>query len=114
MTRVKRGFVAQRRRKKILDRTEGFIGSSSTLFRTANQRYIKALTYSTRDRKTKKRDYRSLWITRLNAVANENGMNYSSFISACKENNILLNRKVLSQLAIRDGQLFQQLIDTIK
>ena len=114
MARVKRGFVAQRRRKKILDRTEGFIGSSSTLFRTANERYIKALRNATRDRKTKKREYRSLWIARLNAAANENGMNYSQFISVCKEEKILLNRKVLSQLAIHDRQAFHQLIETIQ
>nr|AIT94176.1 ribosomal protein L20 [Marsupiomonas sp. NIES 1824] len=106
MTRVKRGFVAKRRRKKILDRTEGFIGSSSTLFRTANQRYTKALTFSSRDRKNRKRDFRALWITRLNAAANEHQMNYSELISLCKQKNIILNRKVLSQLAIRDSDSF--------
>jgi len=114
MTRVKRGFVAKRRRKKILDRTEGFIGSSSTLFRTANQRYIKALVFSTRDRKQRKREYRSLWISRLNAAANEYGLKYSTFISSCKDKNILLNRKVLSQLAIRDPQAFNKLIQLIR
>lgn len=113
MTRVKRGFVAKRRRKKILDRTEGFVGSSSTLFRTANQRYIKALTYATRDRKQRKREFRSLWITRINAAVNGQGMNYSSFISSCKENKVLLNRKILSQLAIRDSDAFNEFIESI-
>ncbi len=111
MTRVKRGFVAKRRRKKILDRTEGFIGSSSTLYRTANERCIKALTYSSRDRKVKKREYRSLWITRLNAATNEKGVNYSKFIAACKNKNILLNRKILSQIAIRDQDSFAKVIE---
>jgi large subunit ribosomal protein L20 len=113
MTRVKRGFVAQRRRKKILNRTEGFIGSSSNLFRPANERYIKALTFATRDRKTKKREFRSLWITRLNATVNEYGMNYSEFTAKCKQKNIILNRKVLSQIAIRDSVAFDKLIKQI-
>ena len=111
MTRVKRGFVAKRRRKKILERTEGFIGSSSSLFRTANERYIKALTYSSRDRKAKKREFRSIWISRINAFDNQNGINYSEFISSCKTKKVLLNRKVLAQLAVRDEDAFLKIME---
>lgn len=114
MTRVKRGFVAKRRRKKILDRTEGFMGSSSTLFRTANQRYIKALSFSSRDRKAKKREYRSLWITRINAIASEQNLNYSTLMSLCKKENVLLNRKTLAQLAICDTENLVNFINKLK
>lgn len=113
MTRVKRSFVARRRRKKVLNRTEGFIGSSSTLFRTANQRYIKALTNASNDRKKKKRTFRSLWITRMNAALNEKDVNYSQFISNCQNQKVLLNRKVLSQIAIYDKDTFTKLIKSI-
>lgn len=113
MTRVKRGFVARRKRKKILDRTEGFIGSSSKLFRTANQRYMKALKFSYRDRKDRKRQMRNLWITRLNAAVQSHGLTYSTFIYQLKNSQISLNRKVLSQLSIMDKAVFTQLINTV-
>nr|ASN77495.1 Ribosomal protein L20 [Pedinophyceae sp. YPF-701] len=113
MTRVKRGFVARRRRKKVMDRTEGFLGSSSKLFRTANQRYMKALKFSYRDRKVRKREMRSLWITRLNAAVQTYGLNYSTFIHKMKLAQVGLNRKVLSQLVIFDQEAFSKVVDTI-
>ena len=113
MTRVKRGSVARNRRKKILKMTEGFRGSSSALFRMANQQNMKALRYSYRGRNERKRQIRSLWISRINAVAREYGLTYSTLIHKLKSANILLNRKVISQLAIRDKEAFKQLITTL-
>ena len=114
MTRVKRGNVAKKRRKQVLKLAEGFRGSSSTLFRTAQQRTMKALSYAYQDRQKKKRQFANLWVSRLNAVARVYGMNYSSFRHLLKNNSILLNRKVLSQVAIRDQEAFNQLISIIK
>ena len=110
MTRVKRGNVARKRRKKILKLTQGFRGSSSTLFRTANQRALKALHYSYRDRHQRKREFRNLWITRINAASRKYGINYNQLIHSLKNSNMFLNRKILSQLAIRDKESFEQLI----
>jgi len=114
MTRVKRGNVARKRRKQVLKLAQGFRGSSSKLFRTAQQRTMKALSYSYQDRQKKKRQFVGLWVTRLNAAAHIYGMNYSSFRNLLKNNGILLNRKVLSQVAIRDQEAFHQLISVIK
>lgn len=114
MTRVKRGNVARKRRKQVLKLAEGFRGSSSKLFRTAQQRTMKALSYSYQDRQKKKTQFAGLWVSRLNAAAHFHGMNYSSFRNLLKNNGILLNRKVLSQVAIRDGEAFDQLISIIK
>jgi large subunit ribosomal protein L20 len=113
MTRVKRGAVARNKRKKILQLTEGFRGSSSVLFRMANQQGMKALRYAYRGRNEKKRQLRGIWIVRINAAARANGMTYSALIHKLKEAKIILNRKVLSQLAIRDQEAFQQLIRSI-
>ena len=114
MTRVKRGNVARKRRKQVLKLAEGFRGSSSKLFRTAQQRTMKALSYAYGDRQKKKREFAGLWVSRLNAAAHVHGMNYSSFRHLLKNNGILLNRKVLSQVAVRDGEAFEQLISIIK
>lgn len=113
MTRVKRGNVARKRRKKILKITQGFRGSSSVLFRTANQQKMKALKYSYRDRNQRKREFRNIWITRMNAAVRFYGVSYSEFINGLKTSNIFLNRKILSQLAIRDGDSFQQLVASL-
>ena len=114
MTRVKRGNVAQKRRKKILKLAKGFQGSHSVLFRTAKQQVLKSLRYSYKGRKNKKRDYRLLWITRINAAVRPYDITYSEFISLLKEKNISLNRKMLSQLAIFDKSTFNQIINLIK
>ncbi len=113
MTRIKRGNVARKRRKQVLQFADGFRGSSSRLFRTAQQQTMKALKYAYRDRQQKKREYCSLWISRLNAAAHLYGMNYNNLRYQLKQSKILLNRKVLSQVALRDQDAFQQLIKLI-
>jgi large subunit ribosomal protein L20 len=110
MTRVKRGNVARKRRKEVLQLAEGFRGSSSRLFRTAQQQTMKALRYAYRDRQQRKREYSSLWVSRLNAAARIHGLNYNNFRYQLKKSGILLNKKVLSQVALRDQEAFQQLI----
>jgi large subunit ribosomal protein L20 len=110
MARVKRGNVARKRRKKILKLAKGFRGSHSTLFRTANQQVMKALRNAYRDRKKKKRDFRRLWITRINAAARTQGMSYSQLIGKLKKSNIEINRKMLAQLAVLDPEAFAQVV----
>lgn len=111
MTRVKRGNVARKRRKKILKLAKGFRGSHSTLFRTANQQVMKALRNAYRDRRKRKRDFRRLWIARINAAARQHGMSYSQLIGSLKKANILLNRKMLAQLAILDTDGFGKVVE---
>nr|ASQ39893.1 ribosomal protein L20 [Glaucocystis sp. BBH] len=113
MTRVKRGNVARKRRKKILKFAKGFRGSHSTLFRTANQQVMKALRYAYQDRIKKKRDFRSLWVVRINAAAREYNLTYSQIIDKLKKNKILLNRKTLSQIATLDKVTFSKIIEKI-
>lgn len=114
MTRVKRGNVARKRRKQVLQLASGFRGSSSKLFRTAQQQTMKALSYSYRDRQQRKREFCGLWITRLNAAARSHGLNYNEFRHQLKKVGIQLNRKVLSQVALRDQEAFTQLIGLIQ
>lgn len=109
MARVKRGNVARKRRKKILKLAKGFRGSHSTLFRTANQQVMKALRSAYRDRKKRKRDFRRLWITRINAAVRLHGMSYSKFMGNLKKANINLNRKMLAQLAVLDPDGFSKI-----
>ncbi|MBV9387119.1 MAG: 50S ribosomal protein L20 [Chroococcidiopsidaceae cyanobacterium CP_BM_ER_R8_30] len=111
MTRVKRGNVARKRRKKVLKLAKGFRGSHSTLFRTANQQVMKALRSAYRDRKKRKRDFRRLWITRINAAARLHGMSYSQLIGNLKKANILLNRKMLAQMAVLDPAGFSKVAE---
>nr|AYQ94559.1 ribosomal protein L20 [Cylindrocapsa geminella] len=110
MTRVKRGIVAKKRRKKILKISKGFRGSSSSLFRTANQRVLKSLTYSYINSRKKKRIFRRLWITRLNSFSRRNGLNYHKMVSSFQKISIKLNRKTLSQLAIFDQTHFSHFL----
>ena len=114
MVRVKRGNVARKRRKKILQLAKGYRGAHSRLFRVANQQVMKALRYSYMGRKQKKRTFRKLWITRINAAAKLNGLSYSKVIHNFKKSNIDLNRKMLSQIAILDSQTFNKLIQISK
>lgn len=109
--RVKRGSNRKDRRKKILNRAEGYWGGKSRLHRTAKIQVEKSLQYAYRDRKQRKRQFRSLWITRINAAARSNGMSYSSFIAGLKEAGCELDRKVLADLAVRDPQAFGQLVE---
>lgn len=110
MVRVKRGNVARKRRKKILSLASGYRGAHSVLFRVANQQVMKALRYSYVSRKNKKRIFRRIWISRINAASRMNGSSYSQFIHKLKLSNIDLNRKTLSQIAILDPSTFQSLI----
>lgn len=113
MTRIKRGNVARKRRSKVLKITDGFRGSSSILFRPANQQKLKALKYAYRDRNQRKRQFRSLWIVRMNAAARLYGLNYNELLHSLKKANMLLNRKMLAQLAIRDQEAFGQLVQSL-
>jgi large subunit ribosomal protein L20 len=112
MVRVKRGNVARKRRKKILSLASGFRGAHSVLFRIANQQVMKALRYSYVDRKQKKRIFRRIWISRINAAARLNGISYSQLINKLKQSNIDLNRKMLSQIAVLDASTFQSLMNS--
>ena len=106
MARVKRGNVARKRRNKILRLAKGFRGGNGTLFRTANQRVTKALCNAYRDRRRRKRDFRRLWIARINAAARLNGLSYSKLMGGLKKADIKINRKMLAQLAVTDPQTF--------
>ncbi len=112
MVRVKRGNVARKRRKKILSLASGYKGAHSILFRIANQQVMKALRYSYIGRKQKKRLFRRIWITRINAASRLNGVSYSQLIYKFKKSNIDLNRKMLSQIAVLDASTFKSLVDT--
>ena len=114
MSRVKRGNVARKRRKKVLKVAKGFRGSHSRLFRTANQQVMKALRNAYRDRRKRKRDFRRLWITRINAAARQQGISYSQLTGQLKKANILLNRKMLAQLAVLDPVAFAKVVETAK
>ena len=107
--RVKRGFKARRRRKKVLKLAKGFRGGRSKLFRTAADSVDKALMYSYRDRKVRKRDFRKLWIARINAAARMNDLSYSKFVHGLKLADVELDRKVLAELAISDPSGFSQI-----
>lgn len=114
MVRVKRGYVARRRRKKVLQRASGFRGAMSRLYRIADQAVKHALNYSYRDRRRRKRDMRSLWIVRLNAAARQNGLSYSQFINRLKQKDVLLDRKILSDIAIFDQDTFTKIVEYVK
>jgi large subunit ribosomal protein L20 len=112
--RVKGGTVTRRRHKKILKMTKGQWGTRSKLFRRANEAMMKSYWYAYRDRRTRRRDLRRLWIARINAGTRLNGMSYSQFIYGLKQANVRLDRKVLADIAIRDPQAFSQIVETAK
>jgi len=114
MARVKGGPSGHLRHKKVLKFTKGQRGTRHFQFRRANQAMLKSLWYATRDRRTRKRDLRRLWIARINAAARANGMAYSRLINGLRKANILLNRKMLSDLAVRDPQAFAAVVETAK
>jgi len=107
--RVKRGYKARRRRKKVLKLARGYRGGRSKLFRTAADAVDKALMYAYRDRKARKRDFRRLWIARINAAARMNDLSYSKFIHGLKKAGVELDRKVLAELAVSDPAGFRQI-----
>lgn len=106
MSRVKRGFVAKKRRQKILNFTKGFVGSHSKLFRSANQQAMKSLRYSYFDRRKKKNDLRKIWISRINAISKSNNGKYNQTIKKLKVLKINLNRKILSKICLIDKKTF--------
>ena len=110
MPRVTRGFKARRRRNKVLTLAKGFRGGKHRLFKTAAEAFDRALCYAYRDRRTKKREYRQLWIARISAAAKQNGTNYSLLIGGLTKNEIELDRKVLSNLAIVDPAAFTAVV----
>ena len=114
MVRVKRGNVARKRRKKILQLAKGYRGAHSRLFRVANQQVMKALRYSYVGRKQKKRMFRRIWITRINAASRIKGLSYSRLIHNFKKSNIEINRKMLAQIAVLDSTTFNELINISK
>jgi large subunit ribosomal protein L20 len=114
MPRVKGGTVSRQRRKKVLKLAKGYYGSKHTLYKVANQQVMKSLMYAFRDRRQKKRDFRKLWITRINAAARMNGLSYSRLMHGLKLAGIEVNRKMLAELAVTDAQAFAQLADAAK
>lgn len=108
--RVKRGNVARKRRKKVLKLAKGFRGSHSRLFKIANQQVMKALRNAYRDRRKRKRDFRRLWIARINAAARQNGVSYSKLMGQMKKADVQINRKMLAQLAATDPSAFAKVV----
>lgn len=109
MPRVKRGVTAKARHKKILKQAKGYYGARSRIFRVAKQAVIKALQYAYRDRRQRKRQFRALWIVRINAAARTNGLSYSRLMNGLKRSQIMLDRKVLADLAVHDKPAFAKL-----
>ena len=114
MARVKGAMHTRKRRKKILKLAKGYRGAKSKLYKTANQAVMKSLVYAYRDRKNKKREFRQLWIARINAATRMNGMSYSKFMSGLKNNGIEINRKMLSEIAISDPAAFAELVEKVR
>ena len=114
MSRVRRGVVAGRRHKKVLKQAKGYYGARSRVFRVAKQAVTKAGQYAFRDRRAKKRVFRSLWITRINAQARKNGLSYSQLIAGLKKANIEIDRRVLADLAVHDKPAFTAIVDQAK
>ena len=114
MPRAKRGFKARRRRNKVLKLAKGFRGARGKLFRSATEAVDRALNYAYRDRKVKKRDFRALWIARINAAARENGLSYSRLVHGLKIAEIGLDRKILAQVAVVDPGGFSAIVDKAK
>jgi large subunit ribosomal protein L20 len=112
--RVKGGTVTRRRHKKIIKSVSGQFGTRGRLFRRSNEAWLKSNWYAYRDRRARRRDFRRLWIARINAGARQNGLSYSRFIHGLKQANIALDRKVLADLAVRDPNTFAQLVETAK
>tara|TARA_B100000925_G_C21651292_1_gene321589 strand:+ start:155 stop:502 length:348 start_codon:yes stop_codon:yes gene_type:complete len=112
MARTTKSNTASKRHKKTLKSAKGYYGARSRLYKTAKQANIKSLQYSFRDRKNKKRSFRSLWISRINAASKEQGVSYSKLINALSAKKIMLNRKMLSDLAVSDDRTFKKIVDT--
>jgi len=114
MPRTKHSVASHKRKKKVLKRAKGFRGARSKLFRTAKESVNNALQYSYRDRRVKKRNFRKLWIARINAATRINGLSYSRFINGLKQADITIDRKILSEIAVNDSKGFEKLVETAK
>ncbi len=114
MSRVKRGLTAHARHRKVINLSKGFVGRSKNCFRSAIERLEKSMQYAYRDRRNKKRDFRRLWIVRINAAVREYGMKYSQFVYGLSKANIAIDRKVLSELAINDKVAFKEIVSKVK
>lgn len=114
MPRAKSSVVSRNRHKKILKLAKGYRGAKSKLFRVANQQVMKSLMYAYRDRKARKRDFRKLWITRINAAARMNGISYSRLMNGLRQAGVDINRKILAELAVNDAKAFGQLVEVAK
>jgi len=112
MARTSKSKIASKKHKKILTSTKGYYGARSRLYKTAKQANIKSLQYAFRDRKNKKRSFRALWISRINAGTRNNGVTYSKFMNSLLKKNIILDRKILSELAVTDNTTFNKIVDT--
>ena len=112
MPRVRKSLTAKARHKKVLNATKGHYGARSRLFKTAKQSNIKSLQYAFRDRKNRKRSFRSLWISRINSGARELGVSYSKLINGLTKKDIIIDRKILSDLAINDSSTFEKIVQT--
>jgi large subunit ribosomal protein L20 len=112
--RVKSGTVTHRRHKKIINSVKGQYGTRGRLFRRSNEAWLKSSWYAYRDRRSRRRDMRRLWIARINAATRQNGLSYSRFIHGLKQANIALDRKVLADIAVRDPKTFALLVETAK
>lgn len=111
MPRVKGGYVTRQRHKKVLKLAKGYFGSKHTLYKTAHEQVMRSLAYAYRDRKNRKRDFRKLWISRINAACKLNGMKYSRFINGLDRAGIEVNRKMLAEMAVNDAQGFAKLVE---
>ncbi len=114
MPRVKRGVTARARHKKVLDQAKGFRGRRKNVFRIAKEAVMKAGQYAYRDRRAKKREFRALWITRINAAVRECGLSYSVFMNGLKKASIEIDRKVLAEMAVNDAAAFGKIVEQVK
>ena len=114
MPRVKGGYVTRRRRKAVLKMAKGYYGSKHALYKTAHEQVMRSLQYAFRDRKARKRDFRKLWIQRINAACQLNGMKYSQFINGLAHADVVINRKMLAEMAVNDAEGFAKLVEVAK
>ena len=114
MARVKGGTISRARHKKVLKQAKGYFGSKHRLYRTANEQVMHSGKYAFRDRRQKKRDFRKLWIARINAAARANGITYSKLIAGLKKANVVINRKMLAELAVSDPKAFTEIVNVAK
>lgn len=114
MPRATKGSARKRARKRLLNKTEGYWGGRGNLYRKAMETYIRAMVYSFRDRKARKRKFRELWITRINAAVREHGLSYSNFIRGLTKVNLGLDRKMLAEMAVNDKPAFDKLVEQVR